>query len=96
MPIVMMLIAFAAGGHVAGRRAKGATKEPIELDANMPLALREWVLYALGSETDPEQLKHIGNEIAKSFPKASYELRMKAWLYGGQVGPLPTPSDAVA
>jgi hypothetical protein len=56
----------------------------------MPTSLREEVVRAMETESDPKTLSAFAEALTDTYPHASYELRMKSWVTGGRQGALPT------
>lgn len=73
------------------KREKLAALPRLRIDANMPSTLRQEVVRAMESDTDPKALSQFAESLDRTYPYAAHELRMKAWVASGRVGPLPSP-----
>jgi len=88
-PFVILAALFGLHRYIA-RRDRMAAAPRLAIDAGMPSTLREEVVRAMETETDPKTLSAFAEAISGTYPHASYELRMKSWVTGGRHGDLPT------
>lgn len=42
-------------------------------------------------EENPKSLSEFADSLSRTYPRASYEIRVKAWIMGGRQGPVPQP-----
>jgi len=88
-PFVILAALFGIHRYVT-RRDRLALAPRLTIDAGMPSSLREEVVRAMETETDPKTLSAFAEALSGTYPHASHELRMKAWVASGREGPLPT------
>jgi len=55
------------------------------------MALAQEVSRALRYEENPKSLSEFAESLARTYPSAAYEVRVKAWIKSGRQGPVPSP-----
>jgi hypothetical protein len=91
----LVLLALGAGmfwmrrrsGPTASTGALGPRLEP-----DLPIALAQEIQRAMRFEENPKTLSEFAESLSRTYPRAAYEIRVKAWVMGGRHGPVPQPA----
>lgn len=89
-PLLPLLLAAGAGLFFLSRQSDARV---VELDDNMPAALRHEVQQEMLHDKNAANLEVMALELAPQYPKASFELRYQAWILRGRQGPPPIPGS---
>lgn len=92
----LVIFALGIGAFMMRRRTGGAGSAsagalPPHLDPDLPAALAQEVQRAMKYEENPKSLSEFADSLSRTYPRASYEIRVKAWIMGGRQGPVPQP-----
>jgi hypothetical protein len=92
----LFIFALGIGAFVMRRRSTGGRSAstgalPSYLDPDLPEALTQEVRRALKYEENPKSLSEFADSLSRTYPRAGYEIRVKAWIMGGRLGPVPQP-----
>jgi len=96
MPILLLVALGFGAYHLVRRRAstpRSASTGALgpHLDPDLPVALAQEVSRALRYEENPKSLSEFAESLARTYPSAAYEVRVKAWIKSGRQGPVPSP-----